>query len=158
MKRSLTFAVLALSSIAACATFFSAHAQEAPPLKLIQTIQLAADIKGHFDHFGIDLKGQRLFVTAEDAKSVLVYGLTDGKLIHTIGNFSRPHAVLIRDDISRIYVTDGGTGDLKIFDGKSYALLNTVKLKLDADSIGYDPQTHLLYIDNGGGDAKETFQ
>jgi DNA-binding beta-propeller fold protein YncE len=118
---------------------------------------LGAEIKGHFDHFGIDLKGQRLFVTAEDAKSVLVYGLNDGKLIHIMGDISRPHAVLIRDDINRIYVTDGGTGDLKIFDGTTYALLSTAKLKLDADSIGYDPQTHLLYIDNGGGDVKETF-
>jgi DNA-binding beta-propeller fold protein YncE len=157
MKRSLTFAALTLFGTALCAFFFSARAQEPAPLKLVQTIKLSADIKGHFDHFGIDLKGQRLFVTAEDAKSVLVYGLTDGKSIHTIGDVSRPHAVLIRDDISRIYVTDGGTGDLKIFDSKTYALLNTVKLKLDADSIGYDAQTHLLYIDNGGGDVKETF-
>lgn len=157
MKRSLTFAVLTLCSIAICATFLTARAQESAPLKLVQTIKLGAEIKGHFDHFGIDLKGQRLFVTAEDAKSVLVYGLSDGKLIHTMGDISRPHAVLIRDDINRIFVTDGGTGDLKIFDSKTYALLNTVKLKLDADSIGYDPQTHLLYIDNGGGDVKETF-
>jgi len=157
MKRSLTFAVLAFCTTALCATFFTTRAQESAPLKLVQTIQLAADIKGHFDHFGIDLKGQRLFVTAEDAKSVLVYGLSDGKLIHTMGDISRPHAVLVRDDLSRIYVTDGGTGDLKIFDSKTYALLNTVKLKLDADSIGYDPQTHLLYIDNGGRDVKETF-
>ena len=27
----------------------------------------------------------------------------------------------------------------------------------DLDSIGYDPATHLLYIDNGGGDAHESF-
>jgi DNA-binding beta-propeller fold protein YncE len=157
MKRSITFAVSALSSTVLCACVLTARAQEPAPLKLVQTIKLGAEIKGHFDHFGIDLKGQRLFVTAEDAKAVLVYGLNDGKLIHTIGNISRPHAVLIRDDLNRIYVTDGGTGDLKIFDGSTYSLISTVKLELDADSIGYDPQTHLLYIDNGGGDAKQTF-
>src|ERR1017187_9482778 len=147
MKRSITFAVSALSSTVLCACVLTARAQEPAPLKLVQTIKLGAEIKGHFDHFGIDLKGQRLFVTAEDAKAVLVYGLNDGKLIHTIGNISRPHAVLIRDDLNRIYVTDGST----------YSLISTVKLELDADSIGYDPQTHLLYIDNGGGDAKQTF-
>jgi DNA-binding beta-propeller fold protein YncE len=157
MKRIHISAILILSLTVACISVFTAHAQESAPLRLVQTIKLGSEIKGHFDHFGIDLKGQRLFVTAEDAKSVLVYDLSDGKLIHTMGDISRPHAVLIRDDISRIYVTDGGTGDLKIFDSKTYALLNTVKLKLDADSIGYDPQTHLLYIDNGGGDVKETF-
>jgi len=157
MKRSLTLAVLILCGTALYLCGLATRAQEPAPLKLVQTIKLDAEIKGHFDHFGIDLKGERLFVTAEDAKSVLVYGLNDGKLIRSIGNISRPHAVLIRDDLNRIYITDGGTGDLKIFDGKTYALLNTVKLKLDADSIGYDAQTHLLYIDNGGGDVKETF-
>ena len=40
--------------------------QQAVPLKLIQTIQLAPDVKGHFDHFEVDLKGNRLFATPED--------------------------------------------------------------------------------------------
>jgi hypothetical protein len=31
--------------------------------------------KGHLDHFGVDLKGHRLFVTPEDYKAVLVYDL-----------------------------------------------------------------------------------
>jgi hypothetical protein len=52
-------------------------------------------------------------------------------------------------------VTDGESGDLKIFDSTSYALLSSVKLLVDADSIGYDPATKYLYIDNGGGDAHQ---
>jgi DNA-binding beta-propeller fold protein YncE len=32
-----------------------------------------------------------------------------------------------------------------------------VKLLVDADSIGYDPSTHYLYIDNGGGDAHQSY-
>jgi DNA-binding beta-propeller fold protein YncE len=48
-------------------------------------------------------------------------------------------------------------GELKIYDGNTYALLKTVPLKVDADSIGYDPATHYLYIDDGGGDAHESF-
>src|ERR1700722_4318526 len=107
MKRIHISAIFIFFLAVACASVFTARAQESAPLKLIQTIKLSADIKGHFDHFGVDLKGQRLFVTAEDAKSVLVYGLTDGKLIHTMADISRPHAVLIRDDINRISVTDG---------------------------------------------------
>ena len=27
----------------------------------------------------------------------------------------------------------------------------------DSDTIGYDPSTHSLYIDNGGGDAHQTY-
>jgi hypothetical protein len=36
-------------------------------------------------------------------------------------------------------------------DSDSYVSLSSVKLLEDADSIGYDPKTKYLYIDNGGG-------
>src|SRR5207237_9876836 len=68
-----------------------------------------------------------------------------------------PHAVLYREDLRRIYVTDGDAGDLKIFDGKSYRWLSSGKLLDDADSIGYDAATKCLYIDNGGGDVHQTY-
>ena len=42
---------------------------------------------GDFDHFGVDLKGKRLFLTAEDHKSVEVFDL-DGKRIHSITGFA----------------------------------------------------------------------
>jgi DNA-binding beta-propeller fold protein YncE len=133
------------------------QSQQNAPLKLVQTITLPADIKGHFDHFEVDLKGNRLFATPETYKSVLVFDLRSGKLVHTIAGIEKPHAVLYREELNRIYVTDGEAGDLKIFDGKSYGLLSSVKLLQDADSIGYDPATKYLYIDNGGGDVHQTY-
>jgi DNA-binding beta-propeller fold protein YncE len=131
--------------------------QDASPLKLAQTLTLSSDIKGNFDHFGVDLKGNRLFATPEGYKAVLVFDLKTGKPIHTITGIGKPHAILYREDLNRIYVTDGDAGDLKIFDGKNYALLSSVKLLEDADSIGYDPKTNYLYIDNGGGDVHQTY-
>jgi DNA-binding beta-propeller fold protein YncE len=83
--------------------------------------------------------------------------LKSGKLIRSIRGIEKPHAILYREDLNRLYVTDGEAGDLKIFDSTTYAPLSTVKLLLDADSIGYDPATKFLYIDNGGGDAHETY-
>src|SRR6202163_2635704 len=133
------------------------RSQDAPPLKLAQTLTLPADVKGNFDHFGVDLKNDRLFATPEGYKAVLVFELKSGKPIHTITGIGKPHAVLYREDLNRIYITDGDAGDLKIFDGKSYALLSSVKLLEDADSIGYDPKTKYLYIDNGGGDVHQTY-
>src|SRR5438445_6972529 len=131
--------------------------QETAPLKLVQTFTLPAAIKGHFDHFEVDLKGGRFFATPEAYKSVLVFDLETGKLIHTIGGIGKSHAVLYREDLNRIYVTDGEVGDVKIFDGKTYRLLSSVKLLEDADSIGYDPATKYLYVDNGGGDVHQTY-
>ena len=133
-----------------------ARAQDAP-LKLVQTIKLLQEIKGNFDHFAIDVKTNRLFVTPEGYKAVLVVDLQSGKVIHTIRGIEKPHAILYREDLHHLYVTDGEAGELKIFDSANYALLSSVKLLLDTDSIGYDPETKLLYIDNGGGDVHETY-
>jgi DNA-binding beta-propeller fold protein YncE len=139
----------------ACGTY--GHSQDSGPLKLVQTIELPADVKGHFDHFEIDLKNQRLFATPEDYKAVLVIDLKTGKLAHTIRGVEKAHAVLYREDVNRLYVTDGEAGDLKIFDATTYAPVSSVKLLEDADSIGYDPNTKYLYIDNGGGDVHQTY-
>jgi DNA-binding beta-propeller fold protein YncE len=133
-----------------------AAAQGAAPLKLTAKYDMPASVKGRFDHLGIDGSGNRLFVVGEEAQQVLVFDLTTGKFIRAI-SVDHPHAVLYREDLNRIYITDEGKGVLNIYDGKTYDLVKTVSLKVDTDSIGYDPATHYLYIDNGGDNAHETF-
>ncbi len=152
MKKRLTVFVAALMFLGA-----QARSQTAAPIKLIQTYELPAEVKGNFDHFGIDLKGGRLFATPEGYHAVVVFDLNTGKLVHKIDGIGKPHAVLYREDLNRIYITDGDAGDLKIFDGTTYKLVSSVKLLEDADSIGYDSATNYLYIDNGGGDVHQTY-
>jgi len=122
-----------------------------------QTIQLPSAVKGSFDHFGVDLTNNRLFATAENYQAVLVLDINTGKILHEIKGVMKPHAVLYRDDLDLIYITDGDDGSLKIFDGKTYALRQRIELKKDADSIGYDPLRKLLYVVSGGKDAGESF-
>ena len=133
------------------------QAQESAPLKLVQTIKLPADVKGNFDHFAIDLTGNRLFATPEAYKAVLVFDYKTGKLLHKIAGIEKPHAILYREDLKHLYITDGDAGDVKVVDSDSYAILSTVKLLEDSDSIGYDPVTKYLYVDNGGGDVHQTY-
>ena len=133
-----------------------AFAQTAAPLKLVTKYEIPASVKGRFDHLGLDMAGNRLFVVAEEAGQVLVFDLSSGKMVHTI-MVPHPHAVLIRDDVNRIYITDEEKGAVNIYDAKTYALVKAVALKVDTDSIGYDPATHDLYVDNGGDNAHETF-
>lgn len=125
------------------------QAQETKALELIQTIDLPPNVIGKFDHFGIDLEDRRLFATPMDSRAVLVIDLATGGL-HRIEGVATPHAVLYRADVHRIYVTDGSGGDVKIFDGTSYGLVQTIKLQLDADATGYDPGTQLLYVESDG--------
>jgi DNA-binding beta-propeller fold protein YncE len=127
------------------------------PLQLVQTYQLPESVKGNFDHFEVDLKRNRLFATPEDFKSVLVFDIATSKLIHQINGILRPHAVLYRADVDRIYVTDGGDGTVKVYDGEDYHQLARIPLLKDADSVGYDISRHYLYVDNGGRDVGRSY-
>lgn len=87
---------------------------------------------------------------------MFVFDLKSGNYLRLIEGIEIPHAIFVREDDGGIYVTDGGPGLLKVYDSKTYKLLKMISLKVDADSIDYDPITHFLYIDNGG-DAREPF-
>jgi hypothetical protein len=113
--------------------------------------------KTKFDHFGVDLAHNRLFATPEDQMEVLVLDLNDGRLITEMKGIAKPHAILYRADLDRLYVTDGIDGAVKIFDGKTYKPLKTVALAKDADAIGYEPARNLLYVVNGGKDAGQDY-
>lgn len=125
------------------------------PLRLVQMFKLPSDVTGRFDHFGVDLQGNRLFLAGESIHEVLVLNLTTGAMMHRIRGVEIPHAIAFRTPTDRIYVTDGGAGELKIFEGHTYALVKTIKLQLDADSLTTDPSMHDLYIVNGGEDAHQ---
>ena len=132
-----------------------AQSADTVPLKLVTTYEFPGDVDGKFDHLIVDLNGHRLFTTPH--KSVDVFDLDTGKLIHRITGVEVPHALLYRQDLQRLYVTDGEPGALKIFDGKTYDLIKTVKLLPDADAIAYDPAPKYLYIYNGGKDAQHAY-
>src|ERR1700739_3300827 len=85
------------------------------PMVVMPPMVFDASIKGHFDHFGVDQKHNRLFATAEDSHAVVVFDLVNGTEIKKIDGLVRPHAILFRPDLNRFYVTDGGAGGLHIF-------------------------------------------
>ncbi|HVA63819.1 MAG TPA: hypothetical protein VNF74_08850 [Terriglobales bacterium] len=133
-----------------------AAAQAPPPLKPVARWALPGAPAGNFDHLAIDVTGHRLFATAEGG-AVEVIDLRTGKLIHSITDLKKPHGILYRPDVNRLYVTDGIQGKLLIYDAKHYQQIGTVPLWIDADSVGYDPATHDLYIESGGGDIHQAF-
>jgi hypothetical protein len=67
----------------------TARGQEKLPLKLITTIPMPG-FTGDFDHFGLDLKGNRLFLASEEQKTVEVFDLRTGGRIHSIKGFGQP--------------------------------------------------------------------
>jgi DNA-binding beta-propeller fold protein YncE len=125
-------------------------------LTLVHRYQLPPSIKGHFDHFAVDPQAKRLFGTAVEGKKLVIFDLSKGVVTHAIQGIEEPRAVLYRPDISRLFVSDGG-GALRIFDSKTYKLIKTLKLLVDADPIVYDPATQRLFVVNGGEKAKHSY-
>jgi DNA-binding beta-propeller fold protein YncE len=148
MKKTLTILLTLIMTFA-----LQVKSGPASPLELVRTIPMPG-IAGRFDAFGVDVKGHRLFVTPLDHKTVEVYDLTTGKLIHSIPGIEKAHAVLYRADLDEIFVTDGPAESLKIFKGDTYELVKVVKPLAEPDGILYDPATHFLYIITGGENAK----
>jgi DNA-binding beta-propeller fold protein YncE len=133
-----------------CAFALSAKSQEKLPLKLIATTPLP-DFTGDFDHFAVDLKGKRLFLTAEDHKTVEVFDL-EGKRIHSITGFGQPHAAVVLAD-SNIIVTDGdGFGQVALVNGKDYKIMSTIKLPPGVDGAVFNPVNQYYYVESGGDD------
>src|SRR5260370_4556931 len=124
------------------------------PLKLLHTSPLPG-FKGDLDHSAVDLKGNRLFVTAEAHKTVEVFDLKTGDRIHSITGFGTPHEILFRPDTNTLIVADGGRDDssVKLVDGKTYLIIDTIKLPPGVDSAEYNPVTKEYYVENRGPDA-----
>src|SRR5882762_3155511 len=106
---------------AAIVIFFAAaaSAQTKPPLRLLQTIPLPDLKAGDFDHFAVDLAGNRLFLTAEANNAVMVMDIKTNKLIHTIPDLEEPHSMLFLPAAKQLWVVAGGAA--KIFDTGTYA-------------------------------------
>lgn len=150
MKRFIV--LLVLTSVAFLAV--GASPQKNPPLKRLQAVPLPDVKEGDFDHFTVDLAGNRLFLTGEDNNIVEVFDTRTNKLIRTLHEVKAPHAMVYFPDSKQLWVVSGGDGALKIFDTNTYALADTIKLTPAADSAAYDAAKHLLYIAAGGEDAK----
>ena len=146
--------LLAIGTLFFCTFALKLGAQEKMPMKLVATTPLPG-FTGDFDHFAVDLKGKRLFLTAEDHKTVEVFDL-DGKRITSITGFGQPHAILFMPDVNKFIVTDGdGFGMVELVSGEDYKILNTIKLPPEVDGAVYNPVNKYYYVESGS-DEKDS--
>jgi DNA-binding beta-propeller fold protein YncE len=127
----------------------SAAAQTAGPLALQRTITLTG-VKGRFDHFAIDEAGKRLFAAATGNGSVEVVDLTTGKISESIPGLGKPHGLAWIAETGRLFVADGGKGELDVFSGSPFHLVRKIRLSEDADDMVYDGAGKMLYVGSGG--------
>jgi DNA-binding beta-propeller fold protein YncE len=133
----------------------TAKAQEKLPLKLIATTPMPG-FKGDFDHFGLDLKGHRLFLAAEEHKTVEVFDLRTGERIHSIEGFGQPLMMVYLPESNHLVVTDGGDSAVQLVDCNEYKIVNTIKLGEGVDHGLLNPVNKYYYVESGGGSGATT--
>src|SRR5437879_3378269 len=111
--------------------------QAADVLKPAATIDLPS-VKGRIDHFGVDLKQQRLFIAALGNDTLEVVDVSSGRRERSVDGFGEPQGVLYLPEYNRIYVANGSANRVDILDGTSLARIKSVERLNDADNVRYD--------------------
>src|ERR1700732_3897822 len=155
VKRFLAILVILLTSFVWKAWGQHSTGQQTPMmhmtglLGLVETIPLPGD--GYMDHLTIDVKGQRIFISGEAAKSLIAVDLRAGKVIHeTKGLSAMPKKPFYLPETDEVWATLTDSSVVAI-SGSTYEVTKTVKLSgygdpnKGADNASYDPATHLLY-------------
>lgn len=137
-----------LLMIVACAVV--SWAQASQPLRIEKSIEMP-EVQGRIDHLSIDVKGQRLFVSALGNNTLEVIDVKSGKRVKTISGLKEPQGALYVAESDRIYVANGNDGSVRIFDGSSYAPLKRLDYGDDADNVRYDGGRKRIYVGYGGG-------
>ncbi|HVC00236.1 MAG TPA: YncE family protein [Candidatus Dormibacteraeota bacterium] len=145
MKRTQCFTIILFLALAVCA-----RAQNKAPLKQVAAIPLPALHEGDFDHFTVDLQGHRLFLDAEENGKVEILDAKSNKVLHTIDDLKAPHSIVYRPDLNKLFIVDGDASEIKIYNATTYQRIGQIRLRIDADSMAYDPRTHYMYVVNAG--------
>lgn len=146
-----TISVRRLASIfVALLAVLPARGQQTPPLREIATVRLP-NVQGRIDHFGIDLKGHRLFMSALGSNAVEVFDLLSYTRLHSISGLSEPQGVSYAAASNKLFVANGGDGSVRIFDGASYQQVGILRLPSDADDTRYDAAAGRVFVGYGEG-------
>jgi DNA-binding beta-propeller fold protein YncE len=145
----LSAAVLLAASLASSAALAAGE-----PLRLLGRTDVPG-FEGDFDHFAFDVKGNRLFLAGEEQGTLEVFDLKTGKHLKTVKGLEEPHAILYMPEKDRILVSNSGDGMSKVLDGKTYAVVDTIKLTPGADVMSYDASSKNVWIVTGGKNASK---
>ena len=153
MKKLFLFGITVALFFCAAATAF---AQDAQPLKLVQTIPMP-NVKGRIDHMEVDVKGKRLFVAGLENGSVEVVDLQAGRWTKSIPGFLKPQGIAYVAALNKLFVASGDDGMVRVFRGDTLELLDAIKLDLGPNRVAYDAGKQVLYVGYGGKDAGKDY-
>jgi hypothetical protein len=128
----------------------AAVSQGLPALELRSRVTLPGVNGRRLDHLGVDVKGQRLFVTAFYNHTVEVIDLRLGKRVRTLSDLRNPQGAFYQYSTNRLYLSSSIDGTVKILDGTTFEILSTVRFSSDADNLRYDALSDSVVVGYGG--------
>jgi DNA-binding beta-propeller fold protein YncE len=109
-------------------------------------------VEGRIDHLSADVAGGRLFIAALGNGTVEVLDIRKGERSSEIKGLSEPQGVFYSSRSGELYVASGGDGTLRIYDGTTLKLRQTLEFGSDADNIrGYSDKIVVGFGSGGLG-------
>ena len=107
-------------------------------------------VNGRIDHFAVDLKGQRLFVSALGNHTGEVIDVQSGRRVKTLTGLEEPQGQYYDAAANRLFIATGD-GAARIYDGTTLQLLTKLMFSGDADNVRYDPRSGRVVVGYGEG-------
>ena len=155
MRHSLIAVGLAALSLAP-GSGASWAAQGSGPLLRVASIALPK-VSGRIDHFSVDVRSRRLFISALGNHTVEVVDLAAGKWMRSLSGVQKPQGECYVAALGKLFTADGAAGNVTVYRGSDLRLLTTIPLDLGPDAEDYDPATRRLYVGYGGEDAGKPY-
>jgi DNA-binding beta-propeller fold protein YncE len=101
----------------------------------------------YFDYITVDSAARRVYIS--HGTEIKVMDADTGALIGNITGLKQDHGVALASDLGKGFITDGGQGNVVIFDLQTLKRTGEAKADQDADSIVYDSVSKRVFVMNG---------
>lgn len=131
----------------ASAVFATVPAFAQKQFKVTNRIKLGGE--GFWDYLTYDADGQRLFITR--GSHVMIVDTKTLKVTGDIPDLAAIHGVALAPEFNRGFITNGGNSTVTVFDLKTLAKLDSVKVGERPDAILFDPYSKHVFSFNARG-------
>ena len=123
----------------------SAFAQPVSSYRITHTYTLGGE--GRWDYVVPDPAQHRLYIARQTR--VMVVDEDSGKLLGEVTGIDGAHGTAPVDAVGRGYATSGNDGSVRVFDLKTFKVLDKIPAAEDADAIIYDSASNRVFTFNG---------
>jgi DNA-binding beta-propeller fold protein YncE len=101
-----------------------------------------------WDYLAVDSAARRLYVSHD--REVVVIDVDSYAIVGTIPNTRGVHGIAVAPEFGRGFITNGTPGSVTIFDLKTLATIDEVKVGENPNCVLYDPKTKRIFTADRG--------